>query len=225
MNPFSLRKINTEVSYELFTYVTRGLNIPHHFISLRKQREIDTEHTKPLQESFLWCLNSIINKFGNVVKVTFKRHELQLLYLFFKIYLNAISKMEIMSEVKTHICHLKLDILGWQIIYYEQKQTFMSILTDIFLLIFFFSFCPYKASVIRCSSAEFMAVFLLWGRIKQIQGVNEFDLYFHKEKVNMTKYVTCLIIKNQRHEVTSKINLFIFATKPLFFQTYIYSCE
>lgn len=46
----------------------------------------------------------------------------------------------------------------------------MSMLIDIFLLDFFI--LPYKASVIGCFSAEFMAAFLLWGSIKQVQYVN-----------------------------------------------------
>lgn len=52
-------------------------------------------------------------------------------------YLNVIAKMEIKSEEKMHICHLKLNILGWQIIYYQQNQIFMSTMTDIFVLVYF----------------------------------------------------------------------------------------
>jgi len=36
MNPFSFRKINTEVTYETFIYVTRDLNNPHDLVSFRK---------------------------------------------------------------------------------------------------------------------------------------------------------------------------------------------
>lgn len=43
------------------------------------------------------------------------------------------------------------------------------------------------------------------------------NLYFNKVKVNTpSKYVTCLIIQNKRHKAASKINLFLFANKPLF---------
>lgn len=54
-----------------------------------------------------------------MVKVTFKKHELQSYFAFFETHLNVTAKMEITSEAKMHICHLKLNILGWQIIYYQ----------------------------------------------------------------------------------------------------------
>lgn len=105
--------------------------------------------------------------------MTFEKHELLSEYAILETYLNVIGKMEITSVVKRHIFHLRLTILGRQIVYYQQRQIFMSTLTGIFLLFYFILSLQNKHNQFWFFSAEFMAAFHPWGSIKQVGYVNE----------------------------------------------------
>jgi len=104
--------------------------------------------------------------------VTFEKHELLSEYAIFKTYLNVIGKREMTSVAKRHIFHLKLNILGRQIVYYQWRQIFMSTLTGIFFLVYFILSMESKRN--QFFSAEFMAAFHPWGSIKQVGYVGEF---------------------------------------------------
>lgn len=81
--------------------------------------------------------------------------------------------MEITSVAKRHIFHLKLNILGRQIVYYQWRQIFTSALTGPFLLVYFILSVQSECSQVFSAEFMFVAAFHLRGSIKEIGYVNE----------------------------------------------------